>query len=146
MLLSVLAFTDNHKRRRRFLSRLYIHMEFVMLIVSILILLLLIAKLKLNTFVSLIITAFILALLLGMKPMQIPDAVLGAQGVGNILGPNSVIFIFGGMIGRLVADAGGSYRIAKTLIDWFGVKRLQWAVLIASFIIGISMIFGVWYF
>ena len=114
-----------------------------MLIVSILILLLLIAKFKLNTFVSLIITAFILALLLGMKPMQIPDAVLGSQGVGNILGPNSVIFIFGGMIGRLVADAGGSYRIAKTLIDWFGVKRLQWAVLIASFIIGISMIFGV---
>ncbi|MGO3316798.1 MAG: GntT/GntP/DsdX family permease, partial [Leuconostoc mesenteroides] len=40
-------------------------MEFVMLIVSILILLILIAKLKLNTFVSLIITAFILALLLG---------------------------------------------------------------------------------
>ncbi|MGB4823449.1 MAG: SLC13 family permease, partial [Leuconostoc mesenteroides] len=118
-------------------------MEFVMLIVSILILLILIAKLKLNTFVSLIITAFILALLLGMKPMEIPSAVLGSEGVGNILGPNSVIFIFGGMIGRLVADAGGSYRIAKTLIDWFGVKRLQWAVLIASFIIGISMIFGV---
>lgn len=47
------------------------------------------------------------------------------------------------MIGRLVADAGGSYRIAKTLINWFGIKRLQWAVLIASFIIGISMIFGV---
>ena len=114
-----------------------------MLIISILILLVLIAKFKLNTFVALIITAFILALLLGMAPMKIPDAVLGAQGVGNILGPNSVIFIFGGMIGRLVADAGGSYRIAKTLIDWFGVKRLQWAVLIASFIIGISMIFGV---
>ena len=66
------------------------------------------------------------------------------QGMGNILGSNSVIFIFGGMIGRLVADAGGSYRIAKTLINWFGInKRLQWAVLIASFIIGISMIFGV---
>lgn len=62
-----------------------------MLIVSILILLILIAKL--NTFVSLIITAFILALLLGMKPMEIPSAVLGSEGVGNILGPNSVIFI-----------------------------------------------------
>lgn len=114
-----------------------------MLVISILILLLLIVKLKLNTFVSLIVTAFILALLLGMSPMDIPDAVLGSEGVGNILGPNSVIFIFGGMIGRLVADAGGSYRIAKTLIDWFGLKKLQWAVLIASFIIGISMIFGV---
>lgn len=118
-------------------------MQFVMLAISILILLLLIVKLKVNTFVALIITAFILALLLGMAPMDIPAAVLGDQGVGNILGSNSVIFIFGGMIGRLVADAGGSYRIAKTLINWFGLKRLQWAVLIASFIIGISMIFGV---
>ncbi|USS91826.1 gluconate:H+ symporter [Fructobacillus americanaquae] len=118
-------------------------MEFVMLFVSILLLLVLITKFKLNTFVSLVITAFVLALLLGMNPSKIPDAVLGAQGMGNILGSNAVIFIFGGMIGRLVADAGGSYRIAKTLIAWFGLKRLQWAVLLASFIIGISMIFGV---
>lgn len=118
-------------------------MEFLMLALAILLLLVLIVKFKLNTFVALIITAFVLALLLGMNPMDIPSAVLGDQGVGNILGTNSVIFIFGGMIGRLVADAGGSYRIARTLIDWFGVKRLQWAVLIASFIIGISMIFGV---
>lgn len=118
-------------------------MEFVMLAISILILLVLIVKFKLNTFVSLVVTAFILALLLGMNPMDVPNAVLGDQGMGNILGSNSVIFIFGGMIGRLVADAGGSYRIAKTLINWFGIKRLQWAVLIASFIIGISMIFGV---
>lgn len=118
-------------------------MEFLMLALAILLLLVLIVKFKLNTFVALIITAFVLALLLGMNPMEIPNAVLGDQGVGNILGANSVIFIFGGMIGRLVADAGGSYRIAHTLIEWFGVKRLQWAVLIASFIIGISMIFGV---
>ncbi|GAP01199.1 H+:gluconate symporter [Fructobacillus fructosus] len=118
-------------------------MEFIMLILSILLLLLLITKFKLNTFVSLVITAIVLALLLGMNPSKIPDAVLGNQGMGNILGSNAVIFIFGGMIGRLVADAGGSYRIAKTLIAWFGLKRLQWAVLLASFIIGISMIFGV---
>lgn len=87
-------------------------MEFLMLALAILLLLVLIVKFKLNTFVALIITAFVLALLLGMNPMDIPSAVLGSQGVGNILGTNSVIFIFGGMIGRLVADAGGSYRIA----------------------------------
>lgn len=114
-----------------------------MLFLSILLLLVLITKFKLNTFVSLVITAFVLAMLLGMDPAKIPAAVLGNQGMGNILGSNAVIFIFGGMIGRLVADAGGAYRIAKTLINWFGLKRLQWAVLIASFIIGISMIFGV---
>ncbi|MBS9338805.1 gluconate permease [Fructobacillus sp. M2-14] len=117
-------------------------MEFIMLALSILLLLVLITKFKLNTFVSLIITAFVLALLLGMNPEQIPNAV-GINGMGKTLGQNAAVFIFGGMIGRLVADAGGSYRIAKTLISWFGLKRLQWAVLLASFIIGISMIFGV---
>lgn len=63
-------------------------MEFVMLAISILILLVLIVKFKLNTFVSLVVTAFILALLLGMNPMDVPNAVLGDQGMGNILGSN----------------------------------------------------------
>lgn len=121
-----------------------------MLAIAILLLLFMIVKFKLNTFVALIITAFVLGLLLQMplydpsgEGLDIVSAITGNQGMGNILGGNAIIFIFGGMIGRLVADAGGSYKIAKTLIDWFGVKRLQWAVLIASFIIGISMIFGV---
>jgi GntP family gluconate:H+ symporter len=121
-----------------------------MLALAILLLLFMIVKFKLNTFVALIITAFVLGLLLGMplydpsgQGLDIVSAITGNQGMGNILGGNAIIFLFGGMIGRLVADAGGSYKIAKTLIDWFGVKRLQWAVLIASFIIGISMIFGV---
>ncbi|MCG4287775.1 gluconate permease, partial [Lactobacillaceae bacterium KNUT 0156] len=52
-------------------------MEFVMLAIAILILLVLIVKFKLNTFVSLVVTAFILALLLGMNPMDVPSAVLG---------------------------------------------------------------------
>ena len=52
-------------------------MEFVMLAIPILILLVLIVKFKLNTFVSLVVTAFILALLLGMNPMDVPNAVLG---------------------------------------------------------------------
>ncbi|MDR2660665.1 MAG: gluconate:H+ symporter [Lactobacillaceae bacterium] len=123
-------------------------MDFLMLGISILLLLVLIVKFKLNTFVALIISAFVLGLLLGMPlystdGKDIASAITGSQGMGNVLGGNAIIFIFGGMIGRLVADAGGSYKIAKTLIDWFGLKRLQWAVLIASFIIGISMIFGV---
>ena len=38
------------------------------------------------------------------------------------------------MLGRLIADAGGAHRIAITLIDKFGEKRIEWAVVTASFI------------
>src|SRR5699024_963952 len=39
--------------------------------------------------------------------------------------------------------AGGAQRIAMTLIEKFGEKYIQWAVVIASFIIGIALFFEV---
>lgn len=53
------------------------------------------------------------------------------------------MFGLGAMLGRLVSDAGGGYRIAITLIDKFGRKRIQAAVVVASFIIGIALFFEV---
>ncbi|MCG7194787.1 gluconate:H+ symporter [Fructilactobacillus sanfranciscensis] len=116
-------------------------MPFVVLILGIALLLFLIIKLKLNTFVSLIVTAILVALGLGMNPASIADAI--KLGIGNTLGELAIVFGFGAMIGRLVSDSGGSYRIAKTLIDKFGKKRLQLAIVIASFIIGMSLFFEV---
>jgi len=116
-------------------------MQFVVLLLGILLLLFLIIKVKLNTFVSLIVTAILVALGLGMNPAEIADTI--KEGIGSSLGELAIVFGFGAMIGRLVSDAGGSYRIAKTLINLFGKKRLQLAVVVASFIIGMSMFFEV---
>lgn len=117
------------------------YMPFIVLILGIALLLFMIIKLKLNTFVSLIITAILVALGLGMNPASIADAI--KTGIGSTLGELAIVFGFGAMIGRLVSDSGGSYRIAKTLIDKFGKKRLQIAIVIASFIIGMSLFFEV---
>ena len=116
-------------------------MQFVVLLLGILLLLFLIIKVKLNTFVSLIVTSILVALGLGMNPAEIADTI--KEGIGSSLGELAIVFGFGAMIGRLVSDAGGSYRIAKTLINLFGKKRLQLAVVVASFIIGMSMFFEV---
>lgn len=116
-------------------------MQFLVLLLGIIFLLFLIIKFKMNTFVSLIVTSILVAILLGMNPAQI--AVSIKNGIGSSLGELAIVFGFGAMIGRLVSDAGGSYRIAKTLIDMFGKKRLQIAVVVASFIIGMSMFFEV---
>ena len=47
------------------------------------------------------------------------------------------------MIGRLIADAGGAYRISMTLIDKFGKRNVQWAIAVASFIVGIALFWDV---
>ncbi|QHS23728.1 gluconate permease [Virgibacillus sp. MSP4-1] len=105
------------------------------------VLLLLITKLQINTFISLIITAFLVALALGMPLDEIVSSI--ESGMGATLGSIALIFGFGAILGRLVADAGGAQRIAITLINRFGEKRIQWAVVIASFIIGIALFFEV---
>ncbi|MCD2255477.1 gluconate:H+ symporter [Agrilactobacillus fermenti] len=114
---------------------------FVVLIVGILILLLLIVKFKMNTFVSLVIVAFLIGIGLGMPLDKIATSV--QNGIGAQLGELSIVFGFGAMLGRLVANEGGAYRIAHTLIEKFGKKRLQVAIVLASFIIGIALFFEV---
>ena len=47
------------------------------------------------------------------------------------------------MLGKLVSDAGGGYRIATTLINKFGRRWIQVAVILASFIIGLALFFEV---
>ncbi|WP_281512214.1 gluconate:H+ symporter [Mammaliicoccus vitulinus] len=109
--------------------------------VAIVLLLGLIMWLKLNTFVSLIITAIVTGIMLGMPLSKVIATI--ETGMGSTLGHIALIFGLGAMLGKLLADGGGATRIAHTLIDKFGQKRIQWAVVTASFIIGIALFFEV---
>jgi len=111
-------------------------MDILVLVLGILLLLVLIIKFKFNTYVSLIITAVVVALGLGMAPAKIATSI--QNGIGAQLGELALVFGFGAMLGRLVAD-----RIAHTLINAFGRRGLQLAVVLASFIIGIALFFEV---
>ncbi|MCD2476200.1 gluconate permease, partial [Staphylococcus aureus] len=64
-------------------------------------------------------------------------------GIGGTLGHIALIFGLGAMLGKLITDSGGAQRIAMTLVNKFGEKNIQWAVVIASFIIGIALFFEV---
>lgn len=108
---------------------------------AIVILLGLIMWLKLNTFVSLIITAMLTGIMLGMPLSKVIGTI--ETGMGSTLGHIALIFGLGAMLGKLLADGGGATRIAHTLINKFGQKRIQWAVVTASFIIGIALFFEV---
>ncbi|MDR7240596.1 GntP family permease [Neobacillus drentensis] len=116
-------------------------MPLVIVAIGIVALLILIMGLKLNTFVSLIIVSFGVALALGMKLDEIVTTI--EAGLGGTLGHLALIFGLGAMLGKLIADSGGAQRIAMTLVDKFGEKNIQWAVVVSSFIIGIALFFEV---
>ena len=116
-------------------------MPLVIVACAVAVLIFLIVKLKLNTFVALIITSFIAALALGIPADTIPSVI--ESGIGGQLGHLAVIFGFGSMLGKLVADCGGGHRIATTLIRRFGRTRIQIAVVLASFIVGLALFFEV---
>lgn len=116
-------------------------MPLVIVAIGIIALLILIMGLKLNTFISLIIVSFGVALALGMKPDDIVTTI--EAGLGATLGHLALIFGLGAMLGKLIADSGGAQRIAMTLVNKFGEKNIQWAVVAASFIIGVALFFEV---
>ncbi|MHD0381819.1 gluconate:H+ symporter [Staphylococcus simulans] len=113
----------------------------ITVVIGILILLTLIIVLKLNTFISLIITSMVTALMLGMPLDKVVETV--EKGMGSTLGHIAIIFGLGAILGKLLSDGGGATRIADTLIDKFGEKHVQWAMVVAAFVIGIALFFEV---
>ncbi|MDE9829573.1 gluconate:H+ symporter [Staphylococcus delphini] len=109
--------------------------------IAIIVLLILIMKLQLNTFVALVITAMVTGILLGMPFDKIVATI--ETGMGGTLGHIALIFGLGAMLGKLLADGGDATQIADTLIAKLGKKYVQWAMVIASFIIGIALFFEV---
>lgn len=116
-------------------------MPLLIVAIGVILLVVLISKFKINTFVALLIVSFCVALTLGI-PMDKVVATI-ETGIGGTLGHIALIFGLGAMLGRLVADAGGAQRIAMTLINKFGETKIEWAVVISSFIVGIAMFFEV---
>lgn len=87
----------------------------ISVVLGIIILLVLIIGFKLNTFISLIITSMITALMLGIPLTKIMETI--EKGMGSTLGHIALIFGLGAILGKLLADGGGATRIADTLIQ-----------------------------
>ena len=116
-------------------------MPIAIVIAGILILFLLIARFKLNAFIAFI----LVSLFVGIgNNMQILDVVKSIEtGLGKTLGGLILILGLGAMLGKLVADSGAAQRITSKLVDKFGKKNIQWAVVLTGFIVGIPMFYTV---
>ena len=104
-------------------------------------LIVLIARFKWHPFVALIVVSLVMGVAAGMPP---GDAVKSFQdGVGATLGFIAVVVALGTMLGKMMAESGAATRIATTLIDLFGVRRVHWAIMFVAFIVGIPVFFQV---
>ncbi len=119
-------------------------MPLIIVVLGICLLLILILVVKFNSFVSFVIVSLAVALAEGMT---IDKAVLSIEnGIGNTMGFIVMILGFGAMLGKLVSESGAAQKITSRLIRAFGIKNIQWALMLTGFIVGISLFYDVAFF
>jgi len=110
-------------------------------LLSVVALVVLIARFKLNPFIVLMTVSLALALATGMPPQTIVKSF--ETGVGGTLGHIAIIVALGTMMGKMMAESGGADRIAQTLIGLFGAQRVSWAMAVVGFLVGLPVFFEV---
>jgi GntP family gluconate:H+ symporter len=110
-------------------------------VIAVIALVVLIAKLKMNPFIVLIVVSVILGLVVGMPMASIVKSY--ETGVGGALGHIALVVGLGTMFGKMMAESGGAERVANTLIGVFGPKRVHWAMMVVALIVGLPVFFEV---
>lgn len=116
-------------------------MSFLIVAIAVVILVFLMTKLKFNGFIALLLVAVGVALVEGIQIDQIPDII--EEGVGSQLGGTLLVIGIGAMIGRVMGDAGGAQRIALKMVDAFGERGVQAAMVVTAMLVGVTMFYEV---
>lgn len=116
-------------------------MTLITLLLAVLALILLITAVKLHPFIAFLIVCILTGLSRGMDISQVIGSV--QRGIGDLMGSLLIILCTGAMLGKLVADSGAADKIASGLIKAFGIKHIQWALVLTAFIVGIPLFYGV---
>ena len=113
----------------------------VLTVGSLVLLLFLILAVKLHAFLALLISSMALGLAAGMPPEKVLRSI--QTGFGDALGFIAVVVGMGAMIGRFLEYSGGGRALADWLLEKFGTERAAWAVVVASFLVGLPIFFEV---
>ncbi|MGB8190786.1 MAG: gluconate:H+ symporter [Chitinophagaceae bacterium] len=95
---------------------------------------------KVSPFLSLLLVAIIAGLLLGMQPPALLVAI--EKGVGSTLGGLALIICLGAILGKILEAGGAAEQISVTLIKAFGEKKIQWAIALTGFLVGIPLYYN----
>ena len=105
------------------------------------ILLVLILVLRLNAFISLLISSICVGLLADMPVQQIIDTVIA--GMGGTLGYVAIIIGLGAIFGGILEHSGATQTLSRFLLDKFGAEKAQLALSLSGFLIAIPVFFDV---
>ncbi|MFM9448361.1 gluconate:H+ symporter [Streptomyces acidiscabies] len=116
-------------------------MPLVVVGISVLVLLFLMTRLKLNGFAALLLVAVGVALVRGIPVATIPDVL--ADGLGGQIGDTMLTIGLGAMVGRVMGDSGAAQRIAGRLLEVCGPRWVQVAMVLTAMLIGVTMFYEV---
>jgi Gnt-I system high-affinity gluconate transporter len=116
-------------------------MHIVIVLAGILLLVLLISWGKVNAFLAFLVVSVLTGLFLGIPFQSIAGAVY--KGMGDTLGELAIVIVLGAMLGKIVAESGAAQRIATFMMNAFGQRYIQWALMVTGFIIGIPLFYNV---
>lgn len=114
-------------------------MPLVVVGISVLVLLFLMTKLRLNGFVALLVVAVGVAVVRGIPLEKIPDTL--SEGIGGQIGDTMLTIGLGAMLGRVMGDSGAAQRIAGRLLALSGPRGVQVAMVVTAMTIGVTMFY-----
>jgi GntP family gluconate:H+ symporter len=101
----------------------------------------LIIWLRMPAFLALATGSLFVGLAARMPLSEIPRAF--QSGVGDTLGFVAMVIGLGTVIGKLLAESGGAAVVSAALIRAMGKRRLDWALMLSGFVIGLPVFFQV---
>jgi GntP family gluconate:H+ symporter len=108
---------------------------------TVLLLLVLIARVRLHPALSLAVAAFALGVAAGVPLKQLPLSFTG--GVGNLMGHIAIVLGLGAVLGRLLSTSGGAMALGSALVDRCGPRGLPWALMAMGILVGMPVFFEV---
>ena len=114
---------------------------FFAIVFHIALLLVLILKLRLHAFLSLLIVSISIGLFSGLSPDDLMNAI--KNGMGGTLGFVALVVGLGAMFGAILEKSGGAQALAHFLLKRFGEKRTDQALMLTGFLVAIPVFFDV---
>jgi len=112
-------------------------MVVIYLLLSVVLIILLTAKLKIHPFIALFLVALLYGLFAGMPLKDIVNSV--NQGFGDTLGKIGLLIVLGVIIGSFLENSGGAYAMAEKVLKIIGKKRVPTAMGIIGYIVSIPV-------
>ena len=115
-------------------------MPLIIIFLAIALLFVLVTVFKIHAFLALLITSFAVGVLNHMDALAILKSI--TDGLGSTMGSITLVIVVGAMLGKLLEESGAAYQITDKLVELFGLSKIQIAIMITGFLVGLPMIYN----